>query len=116
MFLPTIFLVPLGLRLISVQAAHDLHGDESSSAYVKVHREWDKRNEAGQTQTSKPGSNQTKEHSGFMLQRWQQEPMLDQPFNNLEAVKKRTDLEYGKQIANKMTRILVLIMSSLTTQ
>ncbi len=34
---------------------------------------------------------QTNGESSFMLQRWQQETMLNQPYHNLEAVKEQAD-------------------------
>lgn len=91
-------LVPYALRLISLQVNDSQHKDQHSSTYARLYRDWDKRNEAGWTKAHKPGSNQTQNQTGSMLQRWQQESMLDQPYHNLEAVKRRVDLENSKQV------------------
>lgn len=80
--------VPYVVGLISVQVDSSQHQDQRSSKYVKVYREWDKKNEAEQVKAPKPGYNQTQNQTGSMLQRWLQESMLDQPYHNLEAVKK----------------------------
>lgn len=80
--------IPYVVGLISVQADSSQHQDQRSSTYVRVDREWDKKNEAERAKAHKPGDNQTQSQTGSMLQRWLQESMLDQPYHNLKAVKK----------------------------
>ena len=56
-----------------------------------MQREWIKGNGVGQMMAQKPRGEQTNDQSRYMLQRWQQETMLDQPYHNLEAVKEHAD-------------------------
>lgn len=85
--------------LINVQGGNTQ--DQRGSAFVKVYREWDKKNEARQPTGVKPEYNQTKGQTGFMLQRWQQETMFDQPYHSLEAVKKRKNHSNDKQVGER---------------
>lgn len=71
------------------------------SAYMKVSRERDKRNEEKLTRDFLAGYNQTQDQTGSMLQRWQRESMLDQPYNNIEAVKKRASCTNDKQVSER---------------
>ncbi|KAK0510278.1 hypothetical protein JMJ35_007672 [Cladonia borealis] len=64
---------------------------QDNSRYIPVEREWAKGKESRQVMAQKLESEQTNVGSRFMLQRWQQETTLDQPYHNLEAVKKHAD-------------------------
>lgn len=90
------------MKLNRVQV--DNNQDRRGSGYVKVYREWDMRSKAERTKAYTPGYNQTQGQTGSMLQRWQQETMLDQPYNNLQAVKKRADLTNDKQVSERDDR------------
>lgn len=48
-----------------------------------------------------PGHEQSQDKTGSMLQRWQQESMLDQPYNNIEAVKTRADHTNNSQVSQQ---------------
>ena len=86
------------VKLINFQV---VNVQSSGSAYMKVYRKWDTRNEAELTRASLPGYNQTQDQTGSMLQRWQRESMLDQPYNNMEAVKKRPSHTNDKQVSER---------------
>lgn len=64
---------------------------QGDSRYIPVQREWTKGKEGRQVMARKLESEQTNGGSKYMLQRWQQETTLDQPYHNLEAVKERAD-------------------------
>ena len=90
------------MRLIGFQVGHTQ--DQRGSAYVKVNREWDKRHGPERTEAFTPKYNQTQNQTGSMLERWQQETMLDQPYHNLRAVNKRANLTQGKQVRERDDR------------
>ena len=64
---------------------------EGISRYTSIQREWIKGNEVGQITAQKFEGEQTSGGSSFMLQRWQQETMCNQPYHNVEAVKEQAD-------------------------
>ena len=79
------------LNLTSVQKRPTERKAQGGSTYIPVQREWIKGNEVRQTMAQKLESEQTNGGSSFMLQRWQQETTLDQPYHNLEAVEEHAD-------------------------
>ena len=89
--LPTSLFISHILNLTSVQKKPTERKAQGGSTYIPVQREWIKGNEVRQMAAQKLESEQTNGGSNFMLQRWQQETMLDQPYHNLEAVKEHAD-------------------------
>ena len=79
------------LNLTSVQKKSTVGKAQGDSKYIPVEREWTKGKEGRQVMTQNLESEQTNGGSRFMLQRWQQEITLDQPYHNLEAVKEHAD-------------------------
>lgn len=69
------------------------------SMYVRVQREWTKSNGGKQKAVQKPEGEQITGPSSLMLQRWQQETMIDQPYHNLWAVKKQANSRNTDQIS-----------------
>ena len=89
--LPTSLFIPHILNLTSVQKKPTERKAQGDSTYIPVQREWIKGNEVRQMAARKLESEQMNGGSSFMLQRWQQETTLDQPYHNLEAVKEHAD-------------------------
>lgn len=56
--------------------------------YASVHREWVKGKEARQEMSPKPICEQIRDAPTFMMQRWQQETICNQPYHNIGAVKR----------------------------
>ena len=79
------------LNLTGVQKKPTERKAQGDSTYIPVQREWIRSNEDRQMKAQKLESEQTNGGSSFMLQRWQQETTLDQPYHNLEAVKEHAD-------------------------
>ena len=83
-------------RLICAQSENGTqHNNKGSSSYVRVNREWAQKGEGRQAGAESSGRGQTG-NGQTMLQRWQQESMRDQPYHNIDAVKKRTDYGSGR--------------------
>ncbi len=89
--LPTSLFISHILNLTSFQKKSTKRKAQGDSPYIPVQREWIKSNEDRQMKAQKLESEQTNGGSSFMLQRWQQETTLDQPYHNLEAVKEHAD-------------------------
>ena len=51
--------------------------------------------------SEKPRNGRTPSQAGSVLEHWQQESMLDQPYHNLKWVKVRADLEIDKESADR---------------
>lgn len=83
--------VPHALTLPIAQTNNCQNGDQHGSNYIRVDREWDKGDEVGPTEIYETGNSQAPNQIGSMLQRWQQENIRDQPYHNLESVKKEAD-------------------------
>ena len=79
------------LNLTSVQKKSTARKAQGNSRYIPVQREWTKSNQFQQVTAQKLETEQENGGSKFMLQRWQQETTLDQPYHNLEAVKEHVD-------------------------
>lgn len=60
-----------------------------------------KGDEVGQMTAQKFGGEQTGGGSSFMLQRWQQETMCNQPYHNVEAVKEQADRGNTRQTSTE---------------
>ena len=75
-------------------------GSQDSSAFLKVHREWIKKNDERQMKVDQLRNDMTPSQAGSMLERWQQESMLDQPYHHVESVKRLADMGNNKEAAD----------------
>ena len=99
--LPASFFISHISNLTSVWKKPTKEKAQDISRCISIQRDWIKGNEVGQMTAQKFEGEQMSGGSSFMLQRWQQETMCNQPYHNVEAVKERADRGKTRQISMK---------------
>ncbi|KAL9631075.1 MAG: hypothetical protein Q9204_004404 [Flavoplaca sp. TL-2023a] len=79
--------------------------DQKNTEIVEVRREWHDSNGRGKMTTGMTENKQMEAPSRFMLHRWQQESMLDQPYHNLAAVEELEHCDKAKQTSMRSSGV-----------
>ncbi|KAI9851899.1 MAG: hypothetical protein M1824_002449 [Vezdaea acicularis] len=70
------------------EVSYPQEGQSNCTMYTSVQREWIKGKEAQREASPKPVDEHVQDPASVMMQRWHQETMRDQPYQNIGAVER----------------------------